>query len=249
MMARIEPVEQGRARAADMEEAGGRGREAGDDLGLRSRAISPTMRAMATRDASAPSIGGRGRHQGATACRAHSPRLSRFSARSGSASLRGGARRSCRSGSRSACILGIGACFYLPDWPAWTAFLLLAAAAALAGARARRRDALGQGAGPVQPRRRARLRPVWWQAERAAAPRLAREQLMEFNATHRKRPGDGRAGARSASSSARSARACRCACASMSTEDKAVPGLEPGATVAPARLDDAAGADGGARRL
>ena len=27
----IEPVEQGRARAADMEEAGGRGREAGDD--------------------------------------------------------------------------------------------------------------------------------------------------------------------------------------------------------------------------
>ena len=42
MVARVEPVEQGRARAADMEEAGGRGREAGDDrgaLGLRSRAI------------------------------------------------------------------------------------------------------------------------------------------------------------------------------------------------------------------
>ena len=46
MVAGVEPVEQGGAGAADMEEAGRRGREAGDDaggLGLRSRAHSPRM--------------------------------------------------------------------------------------------------------------------------------------------------------------------------------------------------------------
>ena len=37
MVAGKEPVEQAGARAADMEEAGRRGREAGDDIGLRSR--------------------------------------------------------------------------------------------------------------------------------------------------------------------------------------------------------------------
>src|ERR1044072_6126208 len=73
-------------------------------------------------------------------------------------------------------ILGIGAYFFLADWRQWTAFLLVAGAAALAA------SALGPGTRWSQAMLLFVLSATlgcglaWWKAERAAAPRLQREQ-------------------------------------------------------------------------
>ncbi|HEV2816554.1 MAG TPA: ComEC/Rec2 family competence protein [Allosphingosinicella sp.] len=126
-------------------------------------------------------------------------------------------------------ILGIGAYFYLGDWRQWAAFLLLALAAALAGVAAAPTRwgraltwfglaaALGCGL-------------VWWQAERAAAPRLRREQLMAL---------DARVESVQAMAAAGAVRlVVRPIGENMPVrlrvnvaDEKAVPGLEPGATV------------------
>ncbi|MEA3046133.1 MAG: competence protein ComEC [Sphingomonadales bacterium] len=78
-------------------------------------------------------------------------------------------------------MLGIGGYFYLPDRHAWIAFLLLAGSLACAGlacggtrwGRALAWFALAAALGCAL---------VWWRAEQAAAPRLAREQMMEVEA-------------------------------------------------------------------
>jgi competence protein ComEC len=80
-------------------------------------------------------------------------------------------------------MLGIGAWFYLPDPLRWTAFLLAMGAAALA--------ALALGAGTRWGRALALFSLagalgcglIWWQAGRAAAPRLAHPQMLEMVAT------------------------------------------------------------------
>ena len=90
---------------------------------------------------------------------------------------------------------------------------------------------------------------IWWKAERAAAPRLERERMMELTAT-----------VESVQALAAAERRSACVVRPLGEglpvrlrvnvdEDKIVPGLAPGATVQPARLADAAGADGRARRL
>jgi len=126
-------------------------------------------------------------------------------------------------------ILGIGAYFYLPGWRQWAAFLLLALAAALAGV----------AAGPKRWGRALLLFSlaaalgcglVWWKAERAAAPRLAREQLMEFNATIESVQAMAAQGAtrlvvRPVGEGLPVRLRVNVA------EDKAVPGLDPGATL------------------
>ena len=79
-------------------------------------------------------------------------------------------------------ILGIGAYFYLSDWRQWTAFLLLASAVALAGVAA---GPTRWGRGLILFSLAAALGCglIWWKAERAAAPRITRAQLMEVDAT------------------------------------------------------------------
>jgi competence protein ComEC len=79
-------------------------------------------------------------------------------------------------------ILGIAAWFVLPDRSAWTAFLLLAAAAGL--------GALASGPGTRWARALAIFAlaatvgcaNIWWKAERVAAPRLGHERLATFAA-------------------------------------------------------------------
>jgi competence protein ComEC len=79
--------------------------------------------------------------------------------------------------------LGIAAWFGLPDARAWTAFLLLAAAAVLApmavapGTRAGRAFSLFCLASLIG------TAGIWWKAERLAAPRLERERMAAFEAT------------------------------------------------------------------
>jgi competence protein ComEC len=78
-------------------------------------------------------------------------------------------------------MLGIGGWLYLPDRHGWIAFLLLAGSLACAGlafgatrwGRALAWFALAAALG---------CSLVWWRAEQAAAPRLARERLMEVEA-------------------------------------------------------------------
>src|SRR4051812_44741106 len=80
-------------------------------------------------------------------------------------------------------MLGIGAWFYLPDMLHWGAFLLATGAFMLA--------ALALGPGTRWGRALAMFGLaaalgcglIWWQAERAEAPRVAREQMMEMVAT------------------------------------------------------------------
>jgi competence protein ComEC len=80
-------------------------------------------------------------------------------------------------------MLGIGAWFWLADARQWSAFLLVAGAVALA--------ALALGAGTRWGRALAIFAItaalgcglIWWQAERAAAPRVAHAQMMELVGT------------------------------------------------------------------
>jgi competence protein ComEC len=75
-------------------------------------------------------------------------------------------------------MLGIGAWFALPDRPQWIAFMALAAGACLgfaalgAGTRAGRALAIFSLAALIG------CGLIWWKAEQAAAPRLARERMM-----------------------------------------------------------------------
>ncbi len=79
-------------------------------------------------------------------------------------------------------MLGISAWFWLPDAPRWTAFLLAACGLAL--------GAIASGAGTRWGRAIAVFALaaalgcglIWWKAERAAAPRLERERMMEVTA-------------------------------------------------------------------
>jgi len=126
-------------------------------------------------------------------------------------------------------ILGIGAYFYLSDWRQWAAFLLLASAATLAGVAAAPTRwgraltlfglaaALGCGL-------------IWWKAESASAPRLDRAQLMTFDARIETVQAMAAAGAirlvvRPIGAGLPVRLRVNVA------DDKAVPGLEPGATV------------------
>jgi competence protein ComEC len=78
---------------------------------------------------------------------------------------------------------GIAAWFFLPDWPAWSAFLLLAGGGVLAclalapGTRWGRALALFSLAAALG------CALIWWRAEQAAAPRIERERLLQVSAT------------------------------------------------------------------
>jgi competence protein ComEC len=80
-------------------------------------------------------------------------------------------------------LTGIAAWFFLPDWPAWSAFLLLAGGAVLGllalapGTRWGRALALFSLAAALG------CGLVWWRAEQAAAPRIERERLLQVSAT------------------------------------------------------------------
>ena len=77
---------------------------------------------------------------------------------------------------------GIAAWFFLPDWPAWSAFLLLSGGAVLTclalapGTRWGRALALFSLAAALG------CGLIWWRAEQAAAPRIERERLMQVSA-------------------------------------------------------------------
>ena len=79
-------------------------------------------------------------------------------------------------------LAGIAAWFWLPDWPAWTAFLLLSGGAVFAflalapGTRWGRALAIFSLAAALG------CGLIWWRAEQAAAPRIEREQLMRLTA-------------------------------------------------------------------
>jgi competence protein ComEC len=137
------------------------------------RSVSEDAAAMATRDASAPSI------EGAAPPRARIGRLARLSA--ALETLAEAERDQLPLWLPVGLMLGIGGWFYLPDRHAWIAFLLLAGSFACAGlafgatrwGRALAWFALAAALGCAL---------VWWRAEQAAAPRLARERLIEMNA-------------------------------------------------------------------
>jgi competence protein ComEC len=80
-------------------------------------------------------------------------------------------------------LAGIAAWFFLPDWRAWTALLLLASGAVLVllalapGTRWGRALALFGLAAAIG------CGLIWWRAEQAAAPRIEREQLLRVSAT------------------------------------------------------------------
>ncbi|HYJ51730.1 MAG TPA: ComEC/Rec2 family competence protein [Allosphingosinicella sp.] len=80
-------------------------------------------------------------------------------------------------------ILGIGAWFALPDADAWTAFLLLAVTGALASLAVAPGTRWGRALLLFSLAAAIGCGLVWWKAERAAAPRLERERMMEVTAT------------------------------------------------------------------
>jgi competence protein ComEC len=79
-------------------------------------------------------------------------------------------------------ILGIGAWFFLSDPDAWTAFLLLAATFGLAGLAAAPGTRWGRALFLFSLAAALGCGLVWWKADRATAPRLARERMMELTA-------------------------------------------------------------------
>jgi competence protein ComEC len=80
-------------------------------------------------------------------------------------------------------MLGIGAWFYLPDPLRWAGFLLAAAAAALAALALGAATRWGRALALFSLAAALGCALIWWQAERAAAPRLAHPQMMETVAT------------------------------------------------------------------
>jgi competence protein ComEC len=79
-------------------------------------------------------------------------------------------------------ILGIAAYFYLPDAHAWIAFLLLAGSLAL-GALAFGHTRWGRALAFFALAAALGCGLIWWKAEQATAPRIAREQMVETVAT------------------------------------------------------------------
>ncbi|HEX8640688.1 MAG TPA: ComEC/Rec2 family competence protein [Allosphingosinicella sp.] len=79
-------------------------------------------------------------------------------------------------------ILGISAWFWLPDADAWSAFLAAALAAALGSAAAAGASRWGRAFAIFSLAAALGCGLIWWKAERAAAPRLERAQMMEVTA-------------------------------------------------------------------
>jgi competence protein ComEC len=130
---------------------------------------------MATRDASAPSIAGAPRGRAVASILRHlSQRLE---------AIAEAERDQLPLWLPVGLILGIGAWFALPGADAWTAFLLLAATAALAGLAAAPGTRWGRALLLFGLAAALGCGLAWWKAERAAAPRLTRERMMEVTAT------------------------------------------------------------------
>jgi competence protein ComEC len=130
---------------------------------------------MATRDASARSIADAPRGRGGA------PILRRLSQRL--ESLAEAERDQLPLWLPVGLILGIGTWFYLPDTNAWTAFLLLAATAALASLALAPGLRWGKAMLLFSLAAALGCGLIWWKAERAAAPRLERERMMELTAS------------------------------------------------------------------
>jgi competence protein ComEC len=79
-------------------------------------------------------------------------------------------------------MLGIGAYFYLPDPPAWTAFLFAALGVALAGVALGAGTRWGRALAVFALAASLGCLLVWLKAENAAAPRLERQRLMQVDA-------------------------------------------------------------------
>lgn len=80
-------------------------------------------------------------------------------------------------------LTGIAAWFWLPAWPAWTAFLLLAGGAAFALLALAPETRWGRALAIFSLAAAIGCGLIWWRAEQAAAPRIEREQLMRLTAT------------------------------------------------------------------
>ena len=78
--------------------------------------------------------------------------------------------------------LGVAAWFWLPDKSAWTAFMLLAAAAALAPLALAPASRWSRALAIFCVAALLGCANIWWKAERVAAPRLAYAQLARFDA-------------------------------------------------------------------
>lgn len=127
---------------------------------------------MATRDASAPSIAEAPRP------RARRPGLGRIGERL--EKLAEAERDQLPLWLPVGFILGISAWFWLPDRLAWTAFLAGALAVALGAAAAAGQARWGRALAWFGLAAALGCGLVWWKAERAAAPRLERAQLVEL---------------------------------------------------------------------
>jgi len=132
---------------------------------------------MATRDASAPSIGS---HPGGSRV-THAPFFHRLSERL--ETLAEAERDQLPLWLPVGLILGIGAWFALPDANAWIAFLLLAFTAALAGLAAAPGTRWGRALLVFSLTAALGCGLIWRKAESAAAPRLERAGMMEVTAT------------------------------------------------------------------
>ena len=130
---------------------------------------------MATRDASAPSIADAPRG------RAVAPILERLS--QSLEAIAESERDQLPLWLPVGLILGIGAWFYLPERNAWTAFLLLAATAALGGMALAPGRRWGRALLLFSLAAALGCALVWWKAERSAAPRLERERMMALTAS------------------------------------------------------------------
>ena len=78
---------------------------------------------------------------------------------------------------------GIAAWFFLPDWPAWAAFLLFAGGAGLALLALAPATRWGRALALFGLAAALGCGLIWWRAEQAAAPRIEHEGLLQINAT------------------------------------------------------------------
>jgi len=79
--------------------------------------------------------------------------------------------------------LGVAAWFWLPDKSAWTVFMLLAAASALAPLALAPASRWSRALAVFCVAALLGCANIWWKAERVAAPRLAYAQMARFDAT------------------------------------------------------------------